>query len=85
VESSSVLLLKQLEDVFWIPPPSIIVAIAQSIPRMTFLAQFDLSYDTRWRDFGLVWVYIFVNIGAALGLYWAFRVPKRKGKDVKKA
>ncbi|KAF5019292.1 hypothetical protein F66182_8710 [Fusarium sp. NRRL 66182] len=35
-----------------------------------FLAQFDLNYNTRWRDFGLVWVYILVNIGAALGLYW---------------
>ena len=50
-----------------------------------FLAQFDLSYDTRWRDFGLVWVFILVNISAALGLYWAFRVPKRKGNNVKKA
>ncbi|RYP43328.1 hypothetical protein DL770_011720 [Monosporascus sp. CRB-9-2] len=50
-----------------------------------FLAQFELSYDTRWRDFGLVWVYILFNIGAALGLYWAFRVPKGKGSKVKRA
>ncbi|RYO87818.1 hypothetical protein DL764_008812 [Monosporascus ibericus] len=50
-----------------------------------FLAQFELSYDTRWRDFGLVWVYILFNIGATLGLYWAFRVPKGKGSKVKRA
>ncbi|KAF4973589.1 hypothetical protein FSARC_163 [Fusarium sarcochroum] len=50
-----------------------------------FLAQFDLSYDTRWRDFGLVWVFILVNIGATLGLYWGFRVPKGKGSKVERA
>ncbi|KZL84907.1 multidrug resistance protein cdr1 [Colletotrichum incanum] len=46
-----------------------------------FLAQFDLSYDTRWRDFGLMWVYVIFNIAAAMGLYWVFRVPK--GKETK--
>ncbi|RYP12172.1 hypothetical protein DL767_011377 [Monosporascus sp. MG133] len=50
-----------------------------------FLARFELSYDTGWRDFGLVWAYILFNIGAALGLYWAFRVPKGKGTKVKRA
>lgn len=49
-----------------------------------FLARFELSYDTRWRDFGLVWVFILFNIGAALGLYWAFRVPKGKSSKVKR-
>ncbi|KAM0343525.1 hypothetical protein ACHAPU_008420 [Fusarium lateritium] len=50
-----------------------------------FLARFDLSYDTRWKDFGLVWMFILFNIGAALGLYWSFRVPKGKSNSVKKA
>ncbi|KAL2066710.1 hypothetical protein VTL71DRAFT_2782 [Oculimacula yallundae] len=44
-----------------------------------FLARFDISYSNRWRDFGLIWVYIVVNICAAVGLYWVFRVPKRAG------
>jgi ABC-type multidrug transport system permease subunit len=42
------------------------------------LGQFDISYSTRWRDFGIIWVYIFLNIGFALGFYWAFRVPKQR-------
>lgn len=44
-----------------------------------FLAGFEISYSTRWRDFGLVWVYILVNIVGALGLYWVFKVPRGKG------
>lgn len=38
------------------------------------LGQFGLSYGTRWRDFGLLWVYILFNIVAAVGLYWLVRV-----------
>ena len=44
-----------------------------------FLAGFEIYYSDRWRDFGLLWVYIIVNIVAAMGLYWVFRVPKGKG------
>ncbi|KXJ86959.1 ABC-2 type transporter-domain-containing protein [Microdochium bolleyi] len=44
-----------------------------------FLARFGISYADRWRNFGLLWVYIIVNVGLALGLYWVFRVPKGKG------
>ncbi|KAL4745768.1 hypothetical protein BDW72DRAFT_211010 [Aspergillus terricola var. indicus] len=44
-----------------------------------FLDRFQISYNTRWRDFGLIWVYILVNIVAGLGLYWAFKVPKGRG------
>ncbi|KAL4812296.1 ABC-2 type transporter-domain-containing protein [Aspergillus spinulosporus] len=43
-----------------------------------FLDRFQISYSTRWRDFGLIWVYILVNIVAGLGLYWAFKVPKAR-------
>nr|XP_018999174.1 ATP-binding cassette transporter [Kwoniella mangroviensis CBS 8507]OCF62635.1 ATP-binding cassette transporter [Kwoniella mangroviensis CBS 8507] len=47
----------------------------------TFLAAFNLSYGNRWRDFGLMWVYIIVNIIAAISLYWLVRVPKNTGKE----
>lgn len=47
-----------------------------------FLAGVSTSYDTRWRNFGLMWVYIIVNVAGALGLYWLARMPK--GKKVKK-
>lgn len=48
-----------------------------------FLDRFQISYSTRWRDFGLIWAYILLNIVAGLGLYWAFKVPK--GRDSKYA
>ncbi|KAH8727674.1 opaque-specific ABC transporter CDR3 [Phaeosphaeriaceae sp. PMI808] len=48
-----------------------------------FLLRIHSSWDTRWRDFGLLWVYVVFNVAGAIGLYWLFRVPK--GKKVKKA
>ena len=42
----------------------------------TFLSLVSSSYSTRWRDFGLVWVYIVFNVFLALLSYWLFRVPK---------
>lgn len=42
-----------------------------------FLQQFSISYDHRWRDYGIMWAYIVFNIAAAVVLYWALRVPKR--------
>lgn len=44
-----------------------------------FLARFGIHYVDRWRNFGLLWVYIVANIGLACALYWLFRVPKGKG------
>ncbi|KAK0199278.1 AtrD, ABC-transporter [Desarmillaria ectypa] len=41
-----------------------------------FLAQINVSYDHRWRNFGIFWVYIVVNIAGALFFYWLARVPK---------
>ncbi len=43
-----------------------------------FLATIDIKYGDRWRNFGLMIVYIIFNICAAFGLYWFFRVPKKK-------
>lgn len=36
-----------------------------------FLSNFDIYYSNRWRDYGLLWVYIIVNIAVAFGLYWS--------------
>ncbi|KUJ09554.1 putative ABC transporter [Mollisia scopiformis] len=51
-----------------------------------FLSLLSSSYDTRWRDFGLLWVYVVVNIALAMFWYWLARVPKdrraRAGKSV---
>ena len=50
-----------------------------------YLAQVSSNYADRWRNFGIMWVYVFVNIGAALFLYWLARVPKKSlGKGNKK-
>jgi ATP-binding cassette subfamily G (WHITE) protein 2 (PDR) len=42
----------------------------------TFLAGVNSFYDQRWRNFGLMWVYIGFNAAAAVFLYWLARVPK---------
>jgi ABC-type multidrug transport system permease subunit len=50
-----------------------------------FLAGVRSHYDERWRNFGLMWVYIIFNVFAALALYWLVRVPKnKKGEKEKK-
>jgi len=45
-----------------------------------FLQGLAISYDDRWRNFGILWAYIIFNIFAAVFLYWLIRVPKTKGK-----
>jgi ATP-binding cassette subfamily G (WHITE) protein 2 (PDR) len=42
-----------------------------------FLATIDVFYSQRWRNFGLMWVYIIFNVFGAVALYWALRVPKK--------
>jgi hypothetical protein len=47
-----------------------------------FLGQIGIYYEDRWRNFGIIWVYIVFNVLAAVGLYWLVRVPKGgKKKD----
>ena len=48
-----------------------------------FLAGVGTNISDSWRNFGLMWVYIFFNLAAALFLYWLGRVPKDwgRGKD----
>ncbi|KAH9218163.1 AtrD, ABC-transporter [Leptodontidium sp. 2 PMI_412] len=49
----------------------------------TLLHSLSISYDTRWRNFGLLWVYIFFNVAMALVLYYWLRVPKSSKKEKK--
>ncbi|RDW75194.1 AtrD-1 [Coleophoma cylindrospora] len=42
-----------------------------------FLASVSSYYSERWRNFGLMWVYIIVNAAGALFFYWLNRVPKK--------
>ena len=41
-----------------------------------YLASVAIKWDERWRNYAIGYVYIFFNIGAAVGLYWAFRVKR---------
>ncbi|TLS21522.1 uncharacterized protein PpBr36_10217 [Pyricularia pennisetigena] len=50
-----------------------------------FLQGAHASYDNRWRNFALIFAYIVFNIIAALFVYWAVRVPKKKLGGKKKA
>lgn len=53
----------------------------------TFLTSVYSEYSERWRNFGLLWVYVIFNIFGAILLYWIARVPKgaKKAKKEKKA
>ena len=42
----------------------------------TFLNLLNSPYSDRWRNFGILWVYVVFNVAMAVLLYWALRVPK---------
>jgi len=46
----------------------------------SFLQSVSVSYSDRWRNFGLLWVYIIFNMFACIMIYWLVRVPKKSGK-----
>ena len=48
-----------------------------------FLGSIHSHLGDVWRNFGLIWVYVIFNIGAALCLYWIIRVPKSWNKKKK--
>nr|AET72446.1 ATP-binding cassette transporter ifT1 [Cordyceps fumosorosea] len=50
----------------------------------TYLAGVNSYYKDRWRNFGILWVYVIFNIFAALFIYWLARVPKKNGLKNKK-
>lgn len=41
-----------------------------------YLEGSNIYWGSRWRDFGLMWAFICFNIGAAVTLYYTFRVVK---------
>jgi ATP-binding cassette subfamily G (WHITE) protein 2 (PDR) len=49
-----------------------------------FLTSVSANFSTRYRDFGIMWVFIIFNTGAALALYWLVRMPKAPKKEKKK-
>ena len=50
-----------------------------------FLDQFGIKYGNRWRNIGIIWAFVIVNVIAACGFYWLGRVPKKSGKEEAKA
>lgn len=49
-----------------------------------FLKLVSIDPADRWRDLGITWVYILVNVAGAVALYWLFRVPKGSKKKAEK-
>ncbi|KAL4892530.1 ABC-2 type transporter-domain-containing protein [Aspergillus ambiguus] len=49
-----------------------------------FLAQLSMNFDDRWRNVGLLFVYVAFNAVAAVFLYWLIRVPKKSSIKAKK-
>ena len=41
-----------------------------------YLAGQRISYDQRWRNFGILWAFIIFNIFGAVSLYYLFRVRR---------
>ncbi|CAJ0547662.1 Ff.00g044160.m01.CDS01 [Fusarium sp. VM40] len=50
----------------------------------TYLAAVNIDYVDRWRNFGVLWLYIAFNIVAALFIYWLARMPKNSFKKANK-
>ncbi|KAL8666924.1 MAG: hypothetical protein Q9202_001164 [Teloschistes flavicans] len=49
-----------------------------SLKTNTYLAQLNVQYGDRWRNFGFMWVFIIFNIAAAVFFYWLARVPRKQ-------
>jgi ATP-binding cassette subfamily G (WHITE) protein 2 (PDR) len=49
-----------------------------------YLAESEIYWSDRWRNFGIMWAYILFNVGVAFATYWAFRVKKWDLKGKKK-
>jgi ATP-binding cassette subfamily G (WHITE) protein 2 (PDR) len=43
-----------------------------------FLRRIHARWETRWRDFGILWVYVAFNVAGAMFFYWLCRVPRVK-------
>jgi ATP-binding cassette subfamily G (WHITE) protein 2 (PDR) len=42
-----------------------------------YLERLSSNYADRWRNFGIMWVFIAFNVAGAIFLYWLARVPKK--------
>lgn len=42
-----------------------------------FLKSVSAEYGDRWRNLGIVWVYVVFNLVATVIFYWLVRVPKK--------
>jgi ABC-type multidrug transport system permease subunit len=49
-----------------------------------FLSSINVSFANRWRNFGLLWVFVAFNTLAAVFFYWVFRVPKKNRRKKEK-
>ncbi|PWY72123.1 hypothetical protein BO94DRAFT_476102 [Aspergillus sclerotioniger CBS 115572] len=49
-----------------------------------YLSTLSISYSDRWRNVGILFVYVVFNAFAAVFLYWLVRVPKKKSAKEKK-
>ncbi|KAF9884827.1 hypothetical protein FE257_001243 [Aspergillus nanangensis] len=49
-----------------------------------FLEQLQINFADRWRNVGLLFIYVAFNAVAAVFLYWLIRVPKRSTLKTKK-
>jgi len=50
----------------------------------TFLISLSSSYGHRWRNFGILFAFVGVNVVAAVFLYWLARVPKTTKEEKEK-
>lgn len=46
-----------------------------------YLALAKIEWDERWRNYGILWVYVALNIFMALFLYYVFRVKKSRSRS----
>ena len=46
-----------------------------------FLSAVSVDFANRWRNWGIMWVFVAFNVAAAVFFFWLARVPKtKKGK-----
>lgn len=49
-----------------------------------FLAEVDIHFADRWRNFGILFAYVVFNLAAAMAIYYWARVPKGASRKDKK-
>lgn len=49
-----------------------------------YLDSLFITLGNAWRDFGIMWVFVIVNIFGALAIYWLVRMPKKTRPEKEK-